>query len=117
MKPLRWSAKEIGVTGGEPFLNPAMIDISAAALERGFDLLILTNAMRPMMRPRVQEGLLRLQKEYPTRLKLRISIDHFEPSKHDEERSTGSFGAAMEGIAWLIENEVSNFYCRSRPLA
>src|SRR3712207_2952537 len=38
--------REIGFTGGEPFMNgdsPAMI---ASALARGFDVLVLTNAMR-----------------------------------------------------------------------
>src|SRR5438094_1026550 len=38
----------IGFTGGEPFLNPefpAMLDL---ALGRGFRVLVLTNAMKPM---------------------------------------------------------------------
>ena len=45
-------------TGGEPFMNPEMIGLAGAALERGYDVLILTNAMRPMMRKRVQAGLI-----------------------------------------------------------
>ena len=44
---------EIGFTGGEPFMNPDIIAMAGAALERGHRVLILTNAMRPMMRPRV----------------------------------------------------------------
>ena len=43
--------REIGFTGGEPFLNPSMCAMVRQALERGFEVLILTNAMRPMMRP------------------------------------------------------------------
>ena len=52
---------EIAFTGGEPYLNPHAIRLSEMALERGHKLLVLTNAMKPMMRPRVQKGLLDLQ--------------------------------------------------------
>ena len=43
-------ARTIGFTGGEPFMNPDMIAMIEAALARDFDLLVLTNAMRPMRR-------------------------------------------------------------------
>ena len=100
-------AREIGFTGGEPFLNPDMIAMAEASLSRGFDVLILTNAMRPMMRPRVQEGLLRLRALYPKMLTLRVSIDHYTAQGHDEERGAGSFEAAMKGLRWLCENGFS----------
>src|SRR5690606_4138971 len=48
---------EIGFTGGEPFMNRELCAMTGDALERGFEVLILTNAMRPMMRPRVQREL------------------------------------------------------------
>lgn len=96
-------AREIGFTGGEPFLNPAMNAMAEAALMRGFDILILTNAMRPMMRPRVKDGLADLHRRFGSRIKLRVSIDHFEAAQHDHERGGGSFDAAMTGIAWLVE--------------
>ena len=41
---------EIGFTGGEPFMNPDMVAMMRSALERGFEVLVLTNAMRPMRR-------------------------------------------------------------------
>ena len=41
---------EIGFTGGEPFMNRAIVPMLRAALERGFELLVLTNAMRPSRR-------------------------------------------------------------------
>jgi len=44
--------REIGYTGGEPFLNPDLPAMAGAALERGHRVLILTTAMRPMMRPK-----------------------------------------------------------------
>jgi len=45
---------EIGFTGGEPFMAPEMLDILRLTLERGFTVLMLTNAMQPMMRPRIK---------------------------------------------------------------
>ena len=66
-------------------MNPDMIDIARACLERGYRVLILTNAMRPMMRKSVQAGLLALHKDYGARMVLRISLDHFDPDKHEAE--------------------------------
>ena len=43
---------EIGFTGGEPFMAPEMLDILRLVLSRGHSVLMLTNAMQPMMRPR-----------------------------------------------------------------
>ncbi|MDX1781061.1 MAG: radical SAM protein, partial [Thalassovita sp.] len=49
----QWKVREIGFTGGEPFMNPQMLDMARAALSRGYEVLILTNAMLPMMRPKM----------------------------------------------------------------
>ncbi|HET6305638.1 MAG TPA: radical SAM protein, partial [Rhodopila sp.] len=38
----------IGFTGGEPFMNPAIIAMLDATLSRGLHALVLTNAMKPM---------------------------------------------------------------------
>ncbi|MGM0583243.1 MAG: radical SAM protein [Pseudomonadota bacterium] len=96
-----WPLREIGFTGGEPFMNPEMIGMAEAALEAGHDCLILTNAMRPMMRPRVQAGLRRLQARFGERLTLRISLDHHTAEKHDEERGAGAFETSLQGMRWL----------------
>jgi len=95
---------EIAFTGGEPYLNPHMIRLSEMALERGHELLVLTNAMKPMMRPRVQKGLLDLQERFPGKVTLRVSLDHFTPEGHDQERGDGSFAIALKGMAWLTEH-------------
>ena len=52
MSRLDWRTGEIGFTGGEPFMNPEIIDMADACLSRAFRVLVLTNAMRPMMRAR-----------------------------------------------------------------
>jgi len=96
---------EIAFTGGEPYLNPHALKLSEMALERGHNLLVLTNAMKPMMRPRVQAGLLDLQKRYPGKMTLRVSLDHFTIKGHDQERGDGSFDIALKGLRWLTENK------------
>lgn len=99
-----WPVTEIAFTGGEPFMNPDMVAMAERALEAGFDVLILTNAMRPMMRKRVQKGLLDLNQRFPGRLSLRISLDHFEAHHHDEERGVGSYDVTLTGMRWLRDN-------------
>src|ERR1051326_3982524 len=44
--------EEIGFTGGEPFMNPEFPAMLEESLRRGFQVLVLTNAMRPMMKLR-----------------------------------------------------------------
>jgi len=96
--------REIGFTGGEPFLNPDMIEMIRDALARGFEVLILTNAMRPMQRPRVREGLLGLQPEHGARLTIRVSMDHYTADLHDTERGPGAYKQTRDGLDWLAGN-------------
>ncbi|MBI1391141.1 MAG: radical SAM protein [Alphaproteobacteria bacterium] len=97
----RRGAAKIGFTGGEPFLNPDAIPMIEESLSLGFSVLVLTNAMRPMMRPAVRQGLSRLQAAHGRRLVLRVSLDGYCAEVHDAERGAGSFAAALDGIAWL----------------
>ena len=99
-----WNVREIGFTGGEPFMNPQMIDMARACLARGYEVLILTNAMRPMMRKTMRAGLLELQEAYGDKLTLRISVDHYAAAHHDAERGLGSFDKTIAGMAWLRDN-------------
>ena len=95
---------EIGFTGGEPFMAPEMLDILRLVLSRGHSVLMLTNAMQPMMRPRIKGGLMQLKDEFGDRLVMRVSMDHFSADLHDEERGEGSFDLALKGLRWLSEN-------------
>lgn len=97
-------AEEIGFTGGEPFMNPDIIALAEAALGVGFSVLMLTNAMRPLMRERVTRGLLALEAQYGDRLHLRISLDHYDGAIHDRERGEKSFDVAIAGLIWLAEH-------------
>jgi Radical SAM superfamily len=93
--------REIGFTGGEPFMNPEMGAMARLALGRGFEVLILTNAMRPMMRPAVRRELASLAREHGERLTLRVSLDHYRRANHDGERGEGTFEKTLEGMRWL----------------
>ncbi|WP_170759763.1 radical SAM protein [Ruegeria lacuscaerulensis] len=99
-----WPVREIGFTGGEPFMNPNMIEMTRAALERGYEVLILTNAMQPMMRSKMREGLLELQRDFGDKLTLRISVDHYRAELHDDVRGIGSFDRTLTGMEWLRDN-------------
>ena len=94
---------EIGITGGEPFMCPDILAIMEEILARGHTLLVLTNAMRPMMRPRIQEGVRRLHAAYGERMTLRVSLDSHDPALHDAERGAGTFDEACRGLRWLGE--------------
>jgi len=100
------TVNEIGFTGGEPFVNPDMIGIAECSLDKGYQVLILTNAMRPMMRTSMQTGLLHLNARFGSRLTLRISVDHYLASHHDSERGLGSFAKTLDGMKWLRDHRI-----------
>ncbi|MGQ0456110.1 MAG: radical SAM protein [Hyphomicrobium sp.] len=104
---MRLGTREIGFTGGEPFLNAAFPDILEAALVRGFQALVLTNAMTPMLRPGVKSRLLDMRARFAASLTVRVSLDHFTPALHEVERGSGTFEKAIEGLDWLSENGFS----------
>ena len=97
----RLGTREIGITGGEPFMNPDIVAIIEGALSRGFEVLVLSNAMQPMQRPRLKKELLRLKGVYAARLHLRISLDHHTMELHEKERGPRTWAKALEGIDWL----------------
>lgn len=101
-----WPVREIGFTGGEPFMNPEMIDMAQISLSRGYQVLILTNAMLPMMRKSMQNGLLTLQNNFANQFTLRVSLDHWSAAKHDSERGKGSFLKTLKGMSWLRDNGI-----------
>lgn len=96
--------REIGYTGGEPFLNPEFPSMLRAALERGFDVLVLTNAMLPMQRPHIKKLLLALNARFGERFILRVSLDHYSQTLHEVERGSGTFVKAVDGLDWLSAN-------------
>ncbi|MBT3884208.1 MAG: radical SAM protein [Rhodospirillaceae bacterium] len=94
--------REIGFTGGEPFMNPEIMAMLALCLARGFDVLVLTNAMKPMHHK--MDALLHLKALHGARLKLRVSVDHHTSQRHEELRGPGSWAPMIEGLTWLAAN-------------
>lgn len=103
IKDQNLGTKEIAFTGGEPFLNPDMIDIISLCLKRGFEVIVLTNAY--MVINRYKKALVELNKSYPTKLLMRVSLDHYSKEVHDNERGPGTFEATLKNIKWLYDND------------
>lgn len=78
---------------------PAMLD---DALSRGFQALVLTNAMKPMTKCRT--ALLQLNQRYRGRLTIRVSIDHYGRGVHEQERGRRSWQPTIDGLLWLARN-------------
>lgn len=100
----RLGTRAIGFTGGEPFLNHELPEMLSDALARGFEVLVLTNAMLPMQRPGVKKHLLALQAANPGRMTMRVSLDHHTRELHEVERGAGSWARTIDGIDWLLAN-------------
>ncbi|MBP8295633.1 MAG: radical SAM protein [Burkholderiales bacterium] len=92
----------IGFTGGEPFMNPELPDMLDDALGRGFDALVLTNAMKPMTKCR--DALLALRARHGARLALRVSVDHYGPAIHEIERGRRTWRPTLDGLKWLSDH-------------
>ncbi len=94
--------KEIGLTGGEPFMNPEIIPIITLILSYGFELLVLSNGMRPMQRYKKQ--LISLKIAFLDNLKIRISVDHYKKEEHQEIRGENSWDPMIIGLKFLSDN-------------
>ena len=97
-----WKTEEIGFTGGEPFMNPDFLGMLDDCLTRGFRALVLTNAMRPMLRSK--EKLIEINNRIGKNLTIRVSLDHFTAERHEDERGAGTFKPTLDGLIWLARS-------------
>ncbi len=90
--------RKILITGGEPFLDPDLVDLVAVAVPWA-PVTILTNAMvlARGSRRRMLDAL------DPARVTMQVSLDSGTPDLHDRHRGQGSFNRARAGIALLRE--------------
>ncbi|HSE79278.1 MAG TPA: radical SAM protein [Alphaproteobacteria bacterium] len=98
----RLPTEEIGFTGGEPFMNRELPQMLEECMSRGFRALVLTNAMRPMMK--LAEKLLALNARYGARLAVRVSVDHYTKDLHQLERGPRSWLPMLQGLRWLARH-------------
>ena len=99
------ATREIGFTGGEPFMNAQIIPMLEAALASGRQALVLTNAMRPMRR--FERQLVDLRGRYGDALTMRVSLDHYSRAVHEAERGADTWTPAIAGLVWLAQNGFS----------
>ncbi|MXO91156.1 radical SAM protein [Altererythrobacter aquaemixtae] len=99
------ATREIGFTGGEPFMNPEFVPMLTDTLERGFEALVLSNAMKPMRRH--EAALLELKERFGNKLTIRVSLDHYTEKAHEAERGARSWGPGTDGLKWLSDNNFS----------
>lgn len=95
---------EIGLTGGEPFMNRETLAIIESALKRGFRVLVLTNAMKPLWnkRQRLLDMRERIGRDrVDANLTLRVSIDHHTCEGHENLRGADSWAPMLRGLKWL----------------
>jgi MoaA/NifB/PqqE/SkfB family radical SAM enzyme len=85
--------EELYVTGGEPFVEPRIVDMLEYASDR-LPTVVLTNAM--LFTGRRLADLARLAGR--DRLVLQTSLDGARPETHDRFRGTGSWARAIGGI-------------------
>ncbi len=93
---------EIGFTGGEPFMNPDALTMIEDALQRGFKVMTLTNAMKPMLKS--ADKLKDIGSRYGDQLTMRVSLDHHTKDGHEAERGARNWQPALDGLSWLSEN-------------
>jgi len=105
IKDENFQTSEIAFTGGEPFLNDEIIPILRLCLDRGFSVLVLTNAMNTMHRQ--QKALAEMNAQHGDRLKIRVSLDHYTEKLHAVERGKRSWKPALKGLQWLSAEGLS----------
>ncbi len=99
---LNIGTSKISFTGGEPFLNKEMLPILTLCLERGFEVLVLTNAYRAI--DRYMDELIGLNTKYPNKLFLRVSLDHYTAEIHEVERGPKTFERTLNTSKKLVDN-------------
>jgi MoaA/NifB/PqqE/SkfB family radical SAM enzyme len=85
-----------GVTGGEPFMRPDIVDI-LLELQAQLPVLVLSNAT--LFSGRVLEDVRRLAGK---RVAIQISLDSASPDENDEMRGAENFAKVVEAIPKLI---------------
>ena len=94
--------EEIAFTGGEPFMNKDLPAMLAESLGRGYQVLVLTNAMKPLHHRR--QALMDLHHRHGHALAFRVSIDHHTETRHEVIRGGGTWAPMITELRWLAEN-------------
>ncbi len=93
--------KEYYFTGGEPFINPEMVDILTETLQYG-PATVLTNAT--VLKGDWLRQLHHAESASHYGLEFRVSLDGFSPQTNDPIRGDGTFDRAMAGVRLLVNH-------------
>ncbi len=91
--------KEYYFTGGEPFLNPDLVQILELTLRYG-PATVLTNGT--VFKDGWLRRLARAEAASPFSLEFRVSIDGYTAEQNDPIRGPGTFERAMRGVGQLV---------------
>ena len=80
-------------------MNKDILKMIEYSLSKNFKVLVLSNAMKPMLN--IKEDLLKLNHQ---NLVIRVSIDHYQKEKHEEVRGKNTFDVMIKGLLWLNSN-------------
>ncbi|MEQ1600564.1 MAG: radical SAM protein [Methylophilaceae bacterium] len=94
---LTLGVKQFSFTGGEPFVAKDMVRILDYALQHR-PCMVLTNATGPLIERLKQ---LKPLLQHQNKLHFRVSLDHFDATKHDIGRGVGMFAMALQGLRAL----------------
>ncbi len=99
-RSVEMGVREYYFTGGEPFLNPWMIEILELTLQYG-PATVLTNGT--LLKDGWLQRLARAEEASRYSLEIRVSIDGFSPDTNDPIRGRGTFDRALRGVLRLVE--------------
>lgn len=91
--------KEYYFTGGEPFLNPQLVDILVATLAYG-PATVLTNGT--VLKDEWLAQLAEAERQSLYSVEFRVSIDGCSAAMNDPVRGDGTFERALDGVAKLV---------------
>jgi len=106
-------ATSFNFTGGEPFVNPSILEMIEYCLQRA-NVLVLTNGTRPFM-DNVDEAL-HISKKYLFDLAFRVSLDNSDRNITELIRGKGMYDRALSSIL-LLQVEGSPVYVAARKNA
>ena len=112
----RLGTREIGFTGGEPFMNPhllAMVERRARARLRGAGA-HQRHAADAAAQDQARAA--RPAQRFGARLTLRVSLDHYGKALHEAERGARTWARTIAGLDWLAAERLPDRHRRAHLL-
>ena len=102
---------EIAFTGGEPFMNPDMMQMLEVTLATRLPGSCVDQCDEADAASR---GVSSENSKYwfDDKLVIRVSVDHYTQQLHERERGPGSWQPMLDGLIWLSRNKFQFRYWR-----